>query len=314
MNELVTQPAMQQHIFPEGVKYSPGKFSATALLAIFFLYQIVGGGIALIIAGGEITKSNVALTRTATMVAQFLFLLLPTLWLIKHQHGTSRGVLLWRIPSTKEFILSVVGMVALLQVADGYMYFQEMIPLPENIKPFIELMKRMIEETYKVLVQTSTVTELIFVVIVVALTPAICEEVLFRGLVQKNISLATNRTKGFIITGIIFGLYHFNPFLAVPLVGLGIFFSFLQYRSQTIILPMIAHFVNNGVSVIGVYYYGYDQANMPTIISNDGSWRMILGSTIMFAVVFIIAMTQYFKATEHVVHSVEQPVTAPEVP
>ena len=160
----------------------------------------------------------------------------------------------WRIPKATEFVLAVVGVFSLQQVMEGYLFFQDKIPLPESIRPFLETVRKLIEETYTMLVQAHSPSELLFVIIVVALTPAICEELLFRGLIQKNMTLATNKKWGFVFTGIIFGLYHVNPFLIVPLVGLGILFGFFMARSETILIPMAAHFINNLVSVIGVYY------------------------------------------------------------
>ncbi len=301
MNDTAEQiiPPMKQH--PDGVRYSPGQFAAVALLIIFVLYQFIGGGLSLLVVGGDFTLRNVNAARIALMAAQFIFLLFPTVWLMKRQHGKIHEIISWRIPSAKEFILAAVGMVALLQIAEGYVYFQDMIPLPENLKPFIEKIKIMIEETYKILVMAHSVPEMIFVVVVAALTPAICEEILFRGLVQKNLSLATNTVKGFIITGVIFGLYHFNPFLAVPLVGLGIYFSFLRHRSQSILLPMAAHFINNALSVIGTYYLGYDESDMPSILTNDSSASLVFGSMMLFTIIFIVTIMMYVRSTESLI-------------
>ena len=207
------------------------------------------------------------------------------------------------MPKASEIILSILGMAALLQVAEGYVYFQDKIPLPPSIAPFVEMLKKFIEETYKVLVETHSLPELFFVIAVAALTPAICEEILFRGLVQKNLTLASNSVKGFIITGIIFGLYHFNPFLAVPLVALGIYFSFLHYRSQTLFIPILAHFVNNTLSVITAYVYGFEQSDVPSLLAKgtgEVSSMAILSSTIIFAIIFFLIIRMYIKVTEPV--------------
>ena len=298
MSEIAT-PVESKN--PEGVKYSPLAFAVVSLIIVFVLYQIVGGSLAVLLAGGNITINNVTLARTLTMAAQFLFLLLPTLWLARTQHGKVRNALKWKIPKVNEIVLSILGMAALLQVAEGYVYFQDKIPLPESIAPFVEMVKKYIEETYKVLVEAHSLPELFFVIAVAAFTPAICEEVLFRGLVQKNLTLASNSVKGYIITGIIFGLYHFNPFLAVPLVALGIYFSFLQYRSQTLFIPIVAHFVNNTVSVIAAYVYGFDQSDVPSLLAQgtgEVSSMTILSSTIIFAVIFFIIVRMYIKVTE----------------
>lgn len=300
MSEPTELPAPKH---PEGVRFSPVGFAVASLVIVFVLYQFVGGGITLLIAGGSITEDSVMLARGATMVAQFLFLLIPTLWLVQRQHGVLSAALSFRKPSMNEIVLSILGMVALLQAAEGYIYFQGKIPLPESIVPFVEQIKKMIEETYRVLVESHSLPELIFVIFVVSVTPAICEEVLFRGLVQKNLSLAVNAKRGAIVTGIIFGLYHFNPFHAVPLIALGIYFSFLQYRSQTLIIPMIAHFVNNAISVIAAYVYGYTSSDIPTLMQgdadmmNDGTVAMTM---LLFTVIFGIVVKMYLRSTDHI--------------
>lgn len=288
---------------PEGVKYSPLGFAVISLALIFFLYQIIGGSIAVIIAGGDITLDNVTLARAITMVSQLLFLLIPTLWLARMQHGAVARALPWRVPKLSEVLLSLLGLIALLQVAEGYMYFQDKIPIPEHIAPFVEMVKKLIEETYKILVQAHTLPELFFVIIVAALTPSICEEILFRGLVQKNFTLASNGVRGFLTTGIIFGLYHLNPFLVVPLVALGVYFSFLQYRSQTLLLPIIAHFVNNTLSTIAAYVYGFDKANVPSLFMQEAeelTTTLAISSMIFFGVIFFIILKLYINVTNAV--------------
>ena len=301
MNENVITSAPHDSHFPGGVRYSPGKFAAVALALVFVSYQFVGGGISLLLAGGHFTADNVSLARSATMAAQFIFLLLPTLWLMKRQHGAINSIISWRIPTIKEFILAVVGMVALLQMAEAYVYFQDMIPIPESIKPLVDKIKIMIEETYRILIASHSVPEMLFVLAVAALTPAICEEILFRGLIQKNLSLSTNNVKGFIVTGIIFGLYHLNPFLAVPLVALGIYFSFLRFRSGSILVPMAAHFINNGLSVVGVYLFGYDRSDIPAITSSDSSTTAVIGSFLLFTTIFIITIVTYRRVTDDLI-------------
>jgi hypothetical protein len=292
----------QSHNTPDGTRYAPVRFAIASLAVVFVLYQFVGGGITLLLSGGSISQDNVMLARSSTMIAQFLFLLLPTLWLLRRQHGSLSSVLSFRMPGVSEIVLSILGMIALLQVAEGYIYFQDKIPVPESIVPYIEMMKRMIEETYRVLVEARSLPELLFVIVVVSVTPAICEEVLFRGLVQTNFSMATDARRGVIVTGIVFGLYHFNPFHAVPLIGLGIYFGFLQYRSRTLVIPMIAHFVNNGISVVMAYVYGYTSADTPTLLKgeagemNDGA---VLMTTLLFLAFFVMLMKFYVRTTDH---------------
>ncbi len=284
-------------------KYKPAGFAFAALALLFVFYQLIGGGITLLILGGEITSDNKMTARLATMFGQLIFLLLPTIYLAKRQHGKISEAFRWRIPSFKETFLAVLGMVALMQLGEMYLFFQSKIPIPEQLLPIIELLKKAIEEAFKILIVSNSIPEMLFVVVVAALTPAICEELMFRGLIQKNFSLAYGKRKGFIIAGTIFGLYHLNPFWLLPLIALGIYFSFLQYRSQTLFLPIIAHLINNSVAAVGVYFYGSVDSATPTMFmgeQTEPSTFMVLGTGIFFAIIFFLIIVQYIKATENV--------------
>ena len=294
------KPAGASILGTNGLRMNPLGFIILALAGVFFLYQVVGGGLTLLLFGQSVTNDNVQGMRIATMLAQIIFLLIPTVILIRIQHGAARPVLPWRVPKATEFVLAAVGVFSLQQVMEGYLFFQDKIPLPESLRPFIEMIRKMIEETYTMLVQAHSPSELLFVIIVIALTPAICEELLFRGLIQKNMALATNRKTGFILTGIIFGLYHMNPFLIVPLAGLGILFGFFMYRSETMLIPMAAHFINNLVSVIGVYYESDIKNSAALSMFNslsDYSSTFVLSTTLGFVIVFVISMYFYWQVT-----------------
>ena len=293
------------------VKMRPFAFALLSLVGIFFLYQVVGGGLTLLIFGESVTEKNVEWMRLSTMVAQILFLLFPTLVLIRMRHGAFDSVVPRRIPRASEVVLALVGVFSLEQVMEGYLFFQDKIPLPESLKPFIEQIRKMIEETYTLLVRAHSVPELLFVILVVALTPAICEELLFRGLIQKNITLATSKKWGYILAGIIFGVYHLNPFLIVPLMSLGVFFGFLMYRSETILVPMLAHFANNVVSIFGTYYEGdvKDQGTLSMFNSlSEYSSTFVLSAMTGFAIIFLISMYFYFQTTSGL-HSSEERAT-----
>jgi uncharacterized protein len=236
------------------LKYAPIPFVLIALALIFLFYQGLGGAATFFLFGAQITRETIFGVRTATMVSQFLFLLVPALLFIKLQHGSLGAAIPMRIPKAAETILVILCVVSLQQVLEGYLYFQDQIPLPPAIRDIVETVKRAIEETVKLIGEAQSVPELLYVILVVAVTPAICEEIFFRGLVQENIARASTPRMGFVLTGVIFAMYHLNPFLLVPLTALGILFSYVRYRSRTLIIPIIAHFVNNGISAVGFFW------------------------------------------------------------
>lgn len=286
-------------------RYAAGRFAFAALALLFFSYQLIGGGLTLLFVGTSITPDNVMASRLSTMLAQLLFLLIPTIYLAKRQHGVLSDVFRWRIPSLRETILAVAGLIVLMNLTESYLYFQGKIPVSPTLAPFINAYKKAIEETFRILITARSGPEMLFVMTVAAVTPALCEELMFRGLIQRNLTLAYGKRKGFILAGAIFGLYHLNPFWIVPLASLGIYFSFLMHRSKTLLLPMAAHLLNNGSATIGAYIYGFSDETTPTVfMGTEGgpTDSMVFGTGMLFAVIFFLLINQYIKATEHLQH------------
>ena len=96
---------------------------------------------------------------------------------------------------------------------------------------------------------------------VVALTPAICEESLFRGALRyfsgwmKNIYLRS------LVIGILFGIFHMNPIRFVPTAILGVVLTFIALKTDNMIYPMLLHFTNNALSVLSSFVSGTEAAS-----------------------------------------------------
>jgi hypothetical protein len=293
-------------------RYRPGLFVLWSLVIVFVTYQVIGGGVSYLLHGAMVTVENAGWVRLSTFGGQVLFLLIPTLLLIRRQHGRLSSAIPYRKAHWGEYVLTFVGVFSLLQVLNGYIYFQDQIPLPPTIKPYIDNIRQVIEETFRLLTKAQSPSELFVVISIVAVTPAICEEILFRGLVQTNLQLASNPSKAYLLTGIIFGLYHFNPFLVVPLVILGIYFSFIRMRSASILMPMLAHCTNNLVTVIASY--GSDaSANADVLTASAGTNVSIVFSMIGFGILFAISLLAYLRITARYVQGTGAPVEEPKV-
>jgi membrane protease YdiL (CAAX protease family) len=134
--------------------------------------------------------------------------------------------------------------------------------------------------------------EFVVVVFTVALVPAVSEELLFRGLVQRSIEQAVGGMRGAIMTGVIFGAYHLNPFNIVPLVALGVYFGFIVFRSKNITLAVSAHFFNNFIACAAIYLQLRDDF---VVIAPWGgaSPATQLENFALFSLVFVAA-TYYF--------------------
>ena len=244
---------IQEERLPFLRRLSPGAFVAVALVAIFLLYQGIGNIVVLLLTGGKVVPDTVTVIRWTTLFGQLLLMLIPTLLLVRARHGDVMRSLKVKAPGGLEVLLVIAATIALQQVLQGYMTFQDLLPVPEPLRRIVEVFRKAIQDAYRLVAEAHSLPEFIFVLITVALVPAVCEEFLFRGLVQRNVSESLGNPWGALVAGVIFGFYHLNPFSIVPLVCLGVFFGYVMYRSGSLLLAVIAHFVNNAVACAALY-------------------------------------------------------------
>lgn len=181
--------------------------------------------------------------RYSLVISQFFFMLLPTIWIIKRWH-TSR--VLWYVRFTHvpfaELFLSVVIVLCFAPLSGGISdFFMKQLHIPD----FLANINAQIFTSY-------SRQELVWLVVVVCITPALCEETLFRGYVQRTLE-RTMGIKSLFITGVMFGLFHMQPLNLISLALLGILIGYFSYRSKSILPAIAAHGTNNLLAVLSLY-------------------------------------------------------------
>jgi len=105
----------------------------------------------------------------------------------------------------------------------------------------------------------ASVGDLVLGLIVIALLPAIGEELVFRGLFQNEFYRGSGNIHLSIwLAAIIFSAIHLQFYGFIPRLLLGALFGYLYYWSGSLLIPMFAHFVNNAISVIMVYLHRHE--------------------------------------------------------
>jgi membrane protease YdiL (CAAX protease family) len=128
-------------------------------------------------------------------------------------------------------------------------------------------------------------------VVVIALLPAIGEELVFRGMLQPELFRATGNYHAAIwISAIIFSAFHMQFFGFVPRMFLGALFGYLYMWSGNLLIPMVAHFVNNGFSLLMMYLYQKGTIPIDLDAPEAAPWPMVVGFTAVF-----IAQMYYLK-------------------
>lgn len=121
---------------------------------------------------------------------------------------------------------------------------------------------------------------------VMAILPAIGEELLFRGLLQKLFTqISKNKHLAIWITAFLFSAMHMQFFTFLPRFFMGALFGYLLVWSGSIWLPITAHFVNNAVAVISNYLI-QKEAISPDIetIGQDNSIIWVFSSVVLTGV------------------------------
>ena len=243
---------------------SPVVAAFIGLIGGLFLYQIVGGMITLLIFGIKIENAPVNLVRLMTMAAQVLFILLPALLFTKWFYVDVTRVLRVKIPNIKELSLFTLGIFVLTPLLEYYIIIQtwciDQLALHFHIinviKSFLDKISDFVEATYGNLLKPNSIIEGGLIILVVAVVPALCEETMFRGFIQRSFEFKMKPFWAALITAVFFGIYHFNPYDLVPLIALGFFFGFASYTSNSILVPVFLHFLNNFAAIIMYFAVG----------------------------------------------------------
>jgi sodium transport system permease protein len=109
---------------------------------------------------------------------------------------------------------------------------------------------RELEEQMRRIVQHSGSHGLGASLALMALTPAVCEEALFRGVILRGFAAKLPRLTSAVLTGALFGLFHLDLWRILPTGLLGVALSLIALETGSIIPAMLAHFLNNACLVV----------------------------------------------------------------
>jgi len=118
--------------------------------------------------------------------------------------------------------------------------------------------------------------------LVVALLPAICEELFFRGFIFSSLENSIKARNAVILAGLMFALYHINFIRIVPTFILGAAFAFAVYRTGSIFVSIIMHFINNAVAALSLFYPDAFERLEQVIMVVENDWIMA-GIHLLFA-------------------------------
>jgi len=100
------------------------------------------------------------------------------------------------------------------------------------------------------LAYAGSLQEFLVVAGVLALVPAVSEELLFRGYVQGNYAASMRSSAAVLLTGTMFAFFHLSAANLVPLALLGWYIGYIYIKSGNLAVPVSVHFVNNFAALL----------------------------------------------------------------
>jgi len=130
----------------------------------------------------------------------------------------------------------------------------------------------------------------------IGLVPSICEEIMYRGYVQRSLEKSWGIWTAIIVSGLIFGAYHLQITRILPLAALGMLFAYITYVSNSLIPAMVAHLVNNGGQVILSTIYP-EMLDQDLTAETDLPWAGILFGVVLLITLLSILHKRYLAST-----------------
>lgn len=265
------------------------------LVIVLILFQIVAGivFVGLIMAtGGDIDPANAMASMTdhidllfiGNSVGQILFLGLATFLVVRLNIGSeSKRTFLrlkWNNQVLKYLLMGGLLIIVIQPIIIYLGYLNSLIPIPETFSDLQVSQYEMIEDFLR------TDGIIWFGLLNIALIPAICEEILFRGYILRAFEKSWGPIVAIIISGLIFGMFHIQLGNIFPLATLGIILALMTWLSGTLWPAIIAHFINNGAAVLVGSQYPELLFEQMTAESLPPIWVLVLSIIFTASIVY----------------------------
>jgi membrane protease YdiL (CAAX protease family) len=296
--------------FREMKPFSQLMFSMFVILVSFLAFMLISVVVAIPFLGVDSLKNLAVLNdmtnpETLTTLKYFqvvqsigLFIVPPFIlgWLF---YGKTVEYLFLNKPfqSSSVFLVFVMMFFAapfinLLGELNASMVFPEWL---SGLESWMKNAEENAEMLTKAFLKVDSVGGLVFNLFMVALLPAVGEELLFRGVIQRIFTRWTRSYHwGIWIAAALFSALHMQFYGFVPRMLLGVLFGYLLAWSGSMWLPIIAHFLNNAIAVIGMFLIDKNiiKPEIEEIGTASGSYYMAAISIVLVGIFLVLIKRQ----------------------
>lgn len=212
----------------------------------------------------------------------FLFALPAIAYAIwKYKSAMLKGLNLTYLPKGNNALYAILIVLTAFPFIMLIMWLNQQIPISETMLE----MEEKAAETTKYLLKMDSLGEFLFTLFIVGITPAIGEELVFRGVLQPMFErLFQNGHLAVWVTAIIFSAIHFQMQGFIPRMLLGALLGYFFFYTRNLWLPIIAHFVFNGSQVVAQFIGKMEIENPEMKFSEIIIPSLISGTVVTFLI------------------------------
>ena len=253
------------------VQQVPGALKVFMLIGTFLkvigftlMAQVITALAFKIVAGQELDLSQLAtadpeLLRKAFMTSQFAgasvgLVVLPFLYIYFLKPDIKELLSPQKSHLPEYFVISLLVFLASVPVMSWVIEWNKNLRLPASfftLEQWMITTEKSLEELTNIIVIYNSFPSFLACLVVIALLPAISEELVFRGIMQNEFNqVLRNPHIAIWLSAFFFSFVHFQFYGFVPRMLLGALFGYLYYWSGSIYTSMFLHFVNNTISLL----------------------------------------------------------------
>ncbi len=246
-------------------------FAGSILTALSFDINLMTDASAL---DAKSSNANISALKFFQIIYSLGLFIFPPFIIAYFIHGKIFSYLyLDKIPKSILVILAVCITFFALPIIGVLGEWNAQMHLPDFLSGLEAWMKQS-EEQAKIItekfLEMHSVSDLWINLFVIAVIPALGEELLFRGVIQQIfIRMTNNKHWAIFISAFIFSALHLQFFGFLPRMLMGVLFGYLLVWSGSLWIPIIAHLTNNGMAVIITYMIS--KGNISKEVENIGT-------------------------------------------
>ena len=230
-------------------------FAKISLLALVFIFFTLFCAIILkleVLSFSGMKEGNL-LRLTLFTQDLIIFISTPLLTQFFLWKDSTKKSLQLRTPNLIILALGVMAIISISPLIDVLSTWNQGLQLPESLRSIEDWMinsEKAAEVATNTLLNTDSWGGFFMNIIIIAIMAGIGEELMFRGVIQKIlIGWTKNIHLGILYTAIIFSAIHFQFYGFVPRMILGMVLGYLYIWSKSLWVPVIAHAINNALTV-----------------------------------------------------------------